>query len=499
MSAVMLAIYITAFTVPFFLGEHYTKPQLTWAIMSGYRLEAAFAYTFVIIALFGMYYLAFRALKANPTLPGWAVYLPPVFFVFSLLAIYPPGGWDLFLYISQGRIYTEHHLNPFIVPPQDAPTDAFFPYSSWWPYPSTYGPAWQMIASLVSIIGGQNLWLSMLLFKIAVSVFFIGSAVLVHLILDRHRPEARLLGVFLLAWNPLVLFETAGNGHNDIVMVFFALLALYYLAQRRHLWSIPLLTISALVKYSSGLLLPGVLLSLIATGKDLKQKVIWSLGGLALAGIALGLFTRPFGMAFSLVALFGLEELYRSSPATLLFMALQGNFPPATAGDIVKGTVALSMGVLYLIELSRFIKRGLLASLDSLVYFGYQSTFFLLLLIPRFHPWFVTWLLGLGVLLVDSEPSRRAVLFSFTAFLSHIVYYYIWGIYGDQVNYFTIEVMANVLIFIPPVVYWMWSRARGRQMLLAEMDRKIVTQEAEIDRLKGDLSGARKNQKTKQA
>lgn len=497
MAGVTLALYLVAFSIPSFLGGLYATPQLTWVTIVGSRLDVALANTAVIIALFALYYLGYRVLALNAQVPVWAVYLPPVTFALALMAIYPFGGWDLFLYISQGRLYTTHDLNPFLVTPQDAPSDPFFAYSSWWPHPSTYGPAWQMIASLVSLIGGSNLWLSILVFKVLVTVFFFASVVLVYLILRTHHPEARHLGAFLMAWNPLLLFEIAGNGHNDIVMVFFALLSIYLLTAKRLLWPLPLLTISVLVKYSFGLLVPGILVYLLVLKSSPRKKAVWLLGGLALSAVTVGLFVRPFGMAYSLLALFGLEELYLSSPATLLYLALQGNFPQYAATTIVKGVVVLMLGTLYVIELARFAREHRTLTLDSLLRFGFQAVFFLLLLLPRFHPWFVAWLLGIGVLMVDSEQTRRVLLLSFTAFLSHIVFYFIWSIYGEQLNYFTIEAMANALIFVPPLFYWFYSRARVRKLLLAQKERTIAVQEAEIGRLKALLSDSRKGLKTR--
>ncbi|MDP2728133.1 MAG: hypothetical protein Q8P59_11405, partial [Dehalococcoidia bacterium] len=265
----------------------------------------------------------------------------------------------------------------------------------------------------------------------------------------------------------------------------------------RYTWILPVIAISALVNYSSALLFPGVILSLIALGKGFRQKAMWVLGGLAGSALAIVIFVRPFGMAYSLFALFGLEELYRSSPASLLYLALQGNFPHYQATNITKAAVGLTLGALYTIELARFVRKGKPATLDSLLYFGYQATFFLLLLIPRFHPWFVAWLLGLGVLMVGSEPTRRVLLLSFTAFLSHIVYYFILGIYGEQVNYFTIEAMANALVFAPPLFYWFYSRASLRKVLLAEKDRTVAVQAAEISHLKAALANPVKGQKSK--
>ncbi|MDO8689617.1 MAG: hypothetical protein Q7R39_06335 [Dehalococcoidia bacterium] len=487
-SGITLVLYVAAFSVPFFLGNHYASPQLTWTDMVGERLDIAIVYTMVIVGLFGLYYFGYRTLAAFPSLPPWAIYVPPVTFALALLSIYPPGGWDLFLYISQGRLYSLNHLNPFLVTPQDAPFDLFFSYASWWPYPSTYGPAWQMMAGVVSLLGGENLWLSMLVFKVMVTVFFFASVVLVYLILSRQRPEVRHLGAFLLAWNPLLLYEIAGNGHNDIVMAFFTLLSLYFLFQRRLLWTLPLLAVSMLIKYSSAILFPGVLWHIWWTGKGIRQRLFWAGGGLVLAAAVVFLFARPFGSAYSIYALFGLEELYRESPATLLYLALLGNFSSYDATNIVKAAVVLVLGTLYAFEGRRLMKTTEGDGWGSLLRFAFQVTFFFLLLIPRFHPWFVTSLLALGVLMVGMEPMNRAILLTFTAFLSHIVEYFVMAVYGDRLNYFALEIMATSLIFAPPLIYWQYYRVHSQRAVLADLDHTIAVREAEIGRLKSGQS-----------
>ncbi len=484
MAAIALTIYVVAFGVPFFIGKHFTVPQLTWVGIVGYRIDVAVAYTLALCTLFALYYLGYRTLTAHPALPLWVIYVPPVAFALVLLAIYPPGGWDLFLYVSQGRLYSAHSLNPFFATPLDAPADPLFQYSSWWPYPSTYGPAWQMLAILLSLLGGQNLWLNMLVFKLASVVFFSGAVVLVYLILRQHRTEVRHIGAYLLAWNPLLLFEIAGNGHNDIVMVFFVLLAIYLVSLKRLLWTLPVLAISALVKYSSGLLFPGMIVFIWSSAKGLRQKLVWTAGGAALSAVALLLFARPFGMVYSLFALFGLEELYRSSPATLLYFSLQGSFSQHDASNIVKIVVALGLGTACVVEWVRFVRVGGPPKLEALLSFGYQVTFFFLLFLPRFHPWFVVWLVGLGVLLVGTEQMKRAVLLSFSAFLSHIVYYFVYGIYQDRLNNFTFEMMGTAVVFGPPLIYWLYSCIRSRRSLLEQQNRTIALQEAEIARLK---------------
>jgi len=62
--------------------------------------------------------------------------------------------------------------------------------------------------------------------------------------------------VLCFGWNPLVLWETAGNGHNDSLMMMFALLAILCLLSEVWPLAFTFLACSVLVKYVSLVLLP---------------------------------------------------------------------------------------------------------------------------------------------------------------------------------------------------------------------------------------------------
>ena len=75
------------------------------------------------------------------------------------------------------------------------------------------------------------------------------------------RPRARLVAFVLFAWNPLMLFDTAGSAHNDALMVTLVLLGMAPLvlaAPRMPTntgWLIGtfFIGLSALIKYTTGL------------------------------------------------------------------------------------------------------------------------------------------------------------------------------------------------------------------------------------------------------
>src|SRR5262249_40394506 len=60
--------------------------------------------------------------------------------------------------------------------------------------------------------------------------------------------------LLLYAWNPLILIEAAGSGHNDVVMVTYALAGLLLFARGHPLLGLAVIVYSVPVKYLTGVL-----------------------------------------------------------------------------------------------------------------------------------------------------------------------------------------------------------------------------------------------------
>jgi hypothetical protein len=64
-------------------------------------------------------------------------------------------------------------------------------------------------------------------------------------------PKYETLTIAFFALNPFVLIESLVSAHNDIVMMFFIMLGVYFLTQKRYITTFCLLTISYGVKFAS--------------------------------------------------------------------------------------------------------------------------------------------------------------------------------------------------------------------------------------------------------
>jgi hypothetical protein len=215
----------------------------------------------LFVGAFGLYLVAFFLTAAG--LPrGWGavtVLAPALAFQATLFLM--PGLFttDLFSYVMYGQIAGPYELNPYIHLP------AYFPENRvmhWihpvWHYaPSIYGPAWIDISYVLANRAAE--WSDVdkvLAYKLLINLAHLGGVGFLALAVHRLRPGQVLPSVLLFAWNPLILFEYGGNGHNDAVMVSIMLLAVALFALQQRLLGLVALTVSFLIKMSSVLLGP---------------------------------------------------------------------------------------------------------------------------------------------------------------------------------------------------------------------------------------------------
>src|SRR5262249_61094209 len=107
------------------------------------------------------------------------------------------------------------------------------------------------------------------------------------------------LGLFLFALNPLALLELVGNGHNDGLLIFFCLSAIYALQRQCHGVALWLALLSALVKLPGVLILASVAVYLMWRREVRRTKV----GVVGCAPALLGLKGALFSTKESLLGL----------------------------------------------------------------------------------------------------------------------------------------------------------------------------------------------------
>ena len=141
-------------------------------------------------------------------------------------------------------------LNPGQLGPQALPLgDPFRALVSrqWRSSPSVYGPTSLAIFWLSTVTGA--VWSSLLLYKLLSLLTAWSALIVAYRACEAALPEAELPAALVITLvNPLFLWEVAGQGHNDGVMVVFAFLAVALLYRNRANLSAFSLAVGMLVK-----------------------------------------------------------------------------------------------------------------------------------------------------------------------------------------------------------------------------------------------------------
>ena len=173
-----------------------------------------------------------------------------------LLWSYPLFSQDVFDYIFHTHEWVQYGASPFTHTPSQFSADPLYPYVAWTQDSSPYGPLWIYLTAPLSLLGGSDLFANLVLFKGLSVLCYVGSALLLYLTLGKALPRYQVAGTLLFAWNPLVLMEFGSSGHNDIVMVFFAMLGAWLLVSGRFALGLVALTASILIKIVTVFMLP---------------------------------------------------------------------------------------------------------------------------------------------------------------------------------------------------------------------------------------------------
>ena len=220
-----------------------------WAIAHGAYLAAASVVTRPAWRLSGIA----PPTEARPGLnPLWIVLGISLLARLVLIPSEPTLSEDLYRYLWDGRLVARG-VNPYLHAPDDpslAPFhDRLLDRINHRHVPTIYPPAAELFFGAVARAEP-----SPLAFKLAMLPLEAGLWIaLLFLLRRRGLADERLL---LFAWNPLVVIETYGSGHLDLMAAAFLVLALAMLEAKRAASAGVAFAVAVLTKYTPLLLVP---------------------------------------------------------------------------------------------------------------------------------------------------------------------------------------------------------------------------------------------------
>lgn len=187
---------------------------------------------------------------------------------------YPILSTDIFSYMFSDRVLTTYHQNVWKVAPGKFQKDPFAKMSDWKTQTRVYGEVNQLIYDIPASISGND-WLEHLIsYKFVAFFFSLATLFILYKIVYQFLLKKEAFFLMLVFWNPLYILEIVGTGHNDIIMLFFSLVSIFFYLNKKRLWSGIALALAVQVKVIPGLLLIFFLIDLY---KQKRYKDIFAL------------------------------------------------------------------------------------------------------------------------------------------------------------------------------------------------------------------------------
>ena len=265
---------------------------LAWE-MASYGLLTVFLF----LAYRGVLSMCGRGELAGARARAWALLVPCVVTVMLVFTV-PALSEDVFSYMAHGFLGVVPGANPLLLPAESAADTAIGPPLAAYGWHGVigitpYGIVWTQIEIAVMKLSGTHVMMALVLMKSVVAAASLGTAFCIWIFLGYASPTRQLWGTLAYLWNPLLLAEFAGEGHNDALMVFFVVAALAACAARRPVSATLAQLFGILTKYVPIIFLPAQLVYLWHTRRSLARLMLDIGGALALAAAVAYLLYKP--------------------------------------------------------------------------------------------------------------------------------------------------------------------------------------------------------------
>ncbi|SRR5260221_572441 len=227
----------------------YLQPVITGFFSNQRILTTTFYFSF--LSIFFVFYMLFFILYKKQQFYWKDLKLLLTITILGLFFSYPAMlSFDIFNYMATAKVAFLYHENPYLIMPIEITKEPLLAFMHAPNKVALYGPLWILLTGIPYFLSLGKFLLFLFEMKALVVTFYIATIFLLQKISKNIFP------VIFFALNPLVIIETLVNSHNDVVMVFFALLGLYFLLKNKRGAGIIFLVISILIKYATLFLIP---------------------------------------------------------------------------------------------------------------------------------------------------------------------------------------------------------------------------------------------------
>lgn len=365
-------------------------------------------------------------------------------FIISIifLIILPFSSSDIFYYMGTGQLDAKYNQNPYYVTLSEyanqnkninsEDTILLKGISNCWSITTVvYGPVWTLICKLFCSISFSNINICLLVFKLFALAVHLINAYLIFKITNKK--------IFTLIYglNPLILLEGISNVHNDLYIVFFVLISIYFLLKKRNLFfSILFLALSAGIKYFTILLLPFIIIYYFKSEKPsirFKNCFIYGILFLIFLLIPYLFYVRDIEVLNGIIS----QQSRYSKSIYLLLLNFNKDFCMAIKEIMFFIFVYIYMVVCIDVLFKKHITFRFLMRKYNIILWLF------LLQLTNFHPWYLIWLFA-TFMWQKKDMFYKILAISITIEIVNSIYLY----YNENVKIQPYAIKSIIILMI---------------------------------------------------
>jgi alpha-1,6-mannosyltransferase len=336
------------------------------------------------------------------------------FWLAPLLLSVPLFSRDTYSYLAQGALLRDG-FDPYAVGPIDNPNALLDNVSPIWTITTApYGPAFIMIAKLITMLVGNHVIAGTMLLRLCMLPGFV-LLIWATPRIARHIGANVPIALWICALNPLVIIHLMGGVHNEMLMVGLMTAGIALTLNSRHIAGIALIAVGVAVKATAGIALPfmvWVWMRHLCERRGYRPLRAFA----AAAGTSVLIFVAVFAV-LSGVAGVGLGWLTALAGSVKIINWL--SLPTAAANLIhAIGGLLFSVSFYAVLQVTRVVGIAIVAVALPLLWWRFRhddrqaltgiawAMLVVVLFAPAALPWYYSWPLAV---LAPLAQSRRAV------------------------------------------------------------------------------------------
>ena len=360
------------------------------------RLNQTLIYMAILLGMTVLYFLIIKnrnkIFKKNKQM--W-IYITIISVIFVFVT--PFMCSDVFYYIGIGRISSEYGQNPYYTTikefveqegnkellKQDTVLAQGY-QNDWADSTVVYGPMWTLICGIIAKLSFGNIDIGILIFKLVNLVVHILNCYVIYKLTNKK--------IFTLIYgiNPFVLIEGIAMVHNDIFIVLFTLLTIYFLLKKKNIiLSLVFLAIATTIKYVTILLLPFIIIYYAREYKPSKRFIKCIKYGM----IFLIMLIIPYLLFIKDLHVLSGLFIQQGKLAKSFYLILKQYFSKIPNITVLTKKLLLgSFVIIYTFTCIVLLNKKKIKFRELMEKYECFLIVFIFLLITNFQPWYILWL-----------------------------------------------------------------------------------------------------------